>query len=76
MNTITTEKTTNEVQDYTDLGLGLINNYTKIFTTTDGETSWNTGRLKSYSFTVNGVESKKYRYRGSAVSAMVKACRV
>lgn len=75
MNTTTTERIINDIQDYTHLGLGIINNYTKIFTTTDGIESWNTGRLKTYSFTVKGIESKKYQYRGSAVSAMIKACR-
>ena len=72
MNT-TTVKEVNEVQDYTNIGYGFVNNYTKIYTTTDGNESWNTGRVKSYSFTVNGIESKRYNTRGWAVKAMFKS---
>lgn len=72
--TTTTEREIVETQDYTNLGYGLINNYTKIFTTTDGEESWNTGRIKTYSFTINGIESKRYYKRGNAVKAMFKSC--
>lgn len=75
MNTITTEKETVIVQDYTSAGYGLINSYIKRFTTTDGVDSWNTGRIKTYSFTMNGVESKRYYKRGNAVNAMFKAAK-
>ena len=73
MNTTTTERESVEVQDYTDLGYGFINTHTKSYTTTDGVDSWNTGRIKTYSFTINNVESKRYYKRGNAVRAMFKA---
>lgn len=72
MNTTTSNETV-EVQDYTNLGYGLVNNYVKTFTTTDGNESWNTGRIKTYSYTLNGVESKRYYKRGNATKAMFKA---
>lgn len=69
----TTEQVTKKQQDYTNCGFGIMNTYTKIFTTTDGEKSWNTGRVKFYTYEKDGIESKKYYSRGWACKAMIKA---
>ena len=72
MDTSTTIKETKDTQDYTNVGYGFINTYTKTYTTTDGVKTWNTGNIKTYTFTFNNEESKRYNYRGNAVRAMFK----
>ncbi len=64
-----TEHITKETQDYTNLGYGLITTYTKTYRKDGeyyGETIW-------YTYTVNGVESKRYWRRSNACKGMYKA---